>query len=171
MGGAEEIGAEGDGDAGVAQDGEAFDAGFADVFNFCNGGAGKAEGGAVLGESFVGNEGWDGDSIALGSETGGGRVDEVAVFEGVDAALDGADDAFGGVEVRGDVGFCVECFFAGGVPLGDGIAHPRDGIGGAGHAAVAHDLDKGCAFAELLAAGEADFFDAVGDAAECAEVR
>jgi len=32
-------------------------------------------------------------------------------------------------------------------------------------------LDEGCAFAELLAAGEADFFDAVGDTTASAEVR
>ena len=136
VGGAEKIGAEGHSDSGVAQDRKTFEAGFAYVFNFCDGRGWKAEGGTVLGKSFVGDEGGDGDSIASGGEAGGGIVDEVAVFEGVDAALDGPDDALSGVEVRGDVGLRVESFFHHGVHFRDRIAEPRDWIGGAGDASL-----------------------------------
>ena len=36
--------------------------------------------------NLAGDEGWNRDGFALGGETGGGRVDEVAVLERVDAA-------------------------------------------------------------------------------------
>src|SRR5260370_669033 len=54
--------------------------------------------------------------------------------------------------------------------LRDGIALPSNGIGGTGAAAIRHDLDEAGALAQLLPAGAAHFIDAVGDAAERAEI-
>ncbi len=171
MRGAQEVRSERHGDACVAKDGEAFEAGATDVFDFRDRGCGQAESGAVLREGLVGDKRWDGDSLGLSGTASGGRVDVVAMLEGVNAAVDGAGNRLGGVDVRGDIGVSVAALLDSGPNFIWRVAVPVNRVRGAGHAAAAHDFDEGRAFAELLTAGEADLVDAIGDAAEGSGVR